>query len=181
MVLQRSIWPAFIIGLISSSAPLLAVRSVGGMSATQSPYLSSFCSSVIYQSLARVGRDQVLFLECCSGSVHPRQGSNEKLPRNHTCLGCALLAAQCHVSWKVFRKSWPTFCIGFHLCLINSQSKEQAGFYWNLYQTVANQQILIFKHTVVSVTVQMEKQVFLSCMKVLPLQPIFHSAANMIF
>lgn len=24
---------------------------------------------------------------------------------NHTCLGCALLAAQCHVSRKVFRKS----------------------------------------------------------------------------
>lgn len=98
---------------------------------------------------------------------------------NHTCLGCALLAAQCHVSRKVFRKSWPTFCTGFHLCLINSQSKEQAGFYWN--QTVANQQILIFTHTVVTVTVQMEKQGFLSCMKVLPLQPIFHSAANMVF
>ena len=46
---------------------------------------------------------------------------------------------------------------------------------------MANQQILIFKHTVVTVTVQMEKQVFLSCMKVLPLQPIFHPAANMIF
>lgn len=74
---NRSIWPTFIIGLISS-APLLAVRSVGGMLATQNPYFSSFCSSVIYQSLARVGRDQVLFLECCSRSVHLRQGSKEK-------------------------------------------------------------------------------------------------------
>lgn len=166
--------------LISSSAPLLAVRVYWWYVGYPEPILQQFLFICNCQSLARVGRDQVLFLECCSRSVHPKARIKEKLPQNQTCLGCACWLPSVACLGRCSGNPDPPSVSVSIFALLTLRAKSRQVFtgtfirLWPINKCV-------FKHTVVSVTVQMEKQVFLSCMKVLPLQPIFPLSANMIF